>query len=216
MSLNPIAADDSGLPGTTQPPAETPIWSLAKRIAFRACFVYFFLYILLTQIITAMLPIPGVDFPDPQSLWGIRHIILWLAKHLFRITTEPVYQGSGSGDKIFDYILLFCMLVITAFATPVWSYLDRRRPNYIWLYKWFRLFVRFALAGQMFSYGLVKAIPLQMSFPGLIRLLEPYGNLSPMGILWASIGASRNGRRAFEVPCIRFPVTGRPSERGGG
>jgi hypothetical protein len=35
-----------------------------------------------------------------------------------------------------------------------------------------------------------KAIPLQMPFPYLTKLLEPYGNFSPMGVLWSSIGAS--------------------------
>jgi len=38
---------------------------------------------------------------------------------------------------------------------------------------------------------MVKAIPLQMSAPGLQRLLEPFGHFSPMGVLWASIGASK-------------------------
>jgi hypothetical protein len=35
-----------------------------------------------------------------------------------------------------------------------------------------------------------KAVPLQMPFPFLTRLVEPYGNFSPMGNLWAFIGAS--------------------------
>ena len=48
----------------------------------------------------------------------------------------------------------------------------------------------FSLAGQMLTYGIVKIIPLQMPFPFLTRLLEPFGNFSPMGVLWSSIGAS--------------------------
>jgi hypothetical protein len=47
----------------------------------------------------------------------------------------------------------------------------------------------------MLSYGMVKAFPLQMPAPGLTRLLEPFGNLSPMGVLWASIGASTGYER---------------------
>jgi hypothetical protein len=43
----------------------------------------------------------------------------------------------------------------------------------------------------MLSYGMIKAIPLQMPAPGLTRLLEPFGRFSPMGVLWYSIGASR-------------------------
>ena len=58
------------------------------------------------------------------------------------------------------------------------------------MHKWFRLFVRFAVATTMVSYGTAKVIPLQMPAPPLTRLLEPYGNFSPMGVLWYSIGAS--------------------------
>jgi hypothetical protein len=43
----------------------------------------------------------------------------------------------------------------------------------------------------MLSYGFAKAIPLQMTFPGLFTLIEPFGNMSPMGVLWSSIGASQ-------------------------
>lgn len=68
--------------------------------------------------------------------------------------------------------------------------LDRRRENYVVFHKWFRLAMRFMLASEMFIYGLDKIIPLQMSFPYLTRLLEPYGNFSPMAVLWSSIGAS--------------------------
>src|SRR4029077_1389650 len=48
-----------------------------------------------------------------------------------------------------------------------------------------------SLGSTMLTYGMVKAVPLQMSAPGLTRLLEPFGNFSPMGVLWASIGASK-------------------------
>jgi hypothetical protein len=47
----------------------------------------------------------------------------------------------------------------------------------------------------MLTYGAIKAIPQQMSSPTLIRLLEPYGNFSPMGVLWASVGSAR----AYEI-----------------
>jgi hypothetical protein len=42
----------------------------------------------------------------------------------------------------------------------------------------------------MFVYGMSKVIPLQMSFPHLTKLLEPFRAFSPMGVLWSSIGAS--------------------------
>ncbi len=137
-----------------------------------------------------LIQIPKVDIPELSAFWPFRPITFWTATHVFRIKHELVYTNSGSGDKTFDWVLAFCLLVIAAVITAVWSILDRRRPNYVTFHKWFRLGVRFVLASEMFLYGLAKAIPLQMPFPNLTRLLEPYGSFSPMAVLWSSIGAS--------------------------
>jgi hypothetical protein len=152
--------------------------------------VYFGLYCLLTQIVTSLFPIPKVDFPDPSTLSPVHQVVSWTAAHVFHVTTPLVYTGSGSGDKTFDWVLVFCLLILTALATAVWSVLDRRRGNYVAMHKWFRLAMRFALAGQMMTYGWAKAVPLQMPFPYLNRLVGHFGDFSPMGVLWSSIGAS--------------------------
>jgi hypothetical protein len=86
---------------------------------------------------------------------------------------------------------VFCLLVIATALTAVWTVADRKRPNYATAHKWFHLFLRFALGSTMVGYGMVKAFPLQMPAPSLQRLLEPFGDFSPMGVLWYSIGASR-------------------------
>jgi uncharacterized membrane protein YphA (DoxX/SURF4 family) len=165
-------------------------WSPATRVAFRFCFVYFGLYCFFTQISGSLIPVANVDSPELSSLWPMRHIVTWSAAHILRIATPVTYVETGSGDRIFDWVMLFCLLVIATVATVVWSTLDRRRENYVTLYKWFRLAIRLCLAGQMFSYGLAKVVPLQMPYPSLVRLLEPFGNFSSMGVLWSSIGAS--------------------------
>jgi uncharacterized membrane protein YphA (DoxX/SURF4 family) len=167
-------------------------WSVARRVTFRFCFVYLGLFCLSQQILGGLIPIPKVDFPDLARLWPMRQIVFWTAAHVFHVTQPLVYQGSGSGDKTFDWVLAFCLLIIAAAATSLWSVLDRRRENYGTLYKWFRLFIRFALATELLLYGLDKVIPLQMPYPPLTRLLEPFHDFSPMGVLWYSIGASRS------------------------
>lgn len=172
-----------------EPAVQPAQWRLATRITFRFCFVYFGLFCLLTQVSTSLLPLP-IDIPDPSTLLPFRQVVFWTAKHVFRLSEQLVYQGSGSGDKTYDWILQFCFLIVALLATVIWSVVDRKRPNYATAYKWFRLFIRFCLAGQMFSYGWAKAVPLQMPFPRLYTLMEPFGNMSPMGVLWASIGAS--------------------------
>lgn len=165
-------------------------WGLALRIAFRFCVAYFTLFSLSNQILGGLLVIPKLNIPELSSVWPLRHITFWTAAHVFRIKHDLVYTGSGSGDKTFDWVLAFCLLVIAAVITLVWSILDRHRPNYLTFHKWFRVALRFALASEMFLYGLSKAIPLQMPFPYLTRLLQPYGNSSLMGVLWSSVGAS--------------------------
>src|SRR5580693_6185456 len=137
-----------------------PHWSVASRVAFRFCFTYFSLFSLSTQILGGLFPIPKVDIPDPATLAPMRQIVFWTAAHVFHVRQPLVYTGSGSGDKTFDWVLAFCLLVCAALVTVVWSILDRRRANYVALHKWLRLFIRFALGSEMILYGMVKAVPL--------------------------------------------------------
>jgi len=53
-----------------------------------------------------------------------------------------------------------------------------------------QIFVRYVLALTLFSYGFVKVFPLQMRPASLSRLIEPYGEFSPMGVAWYFIGVS--------------------------
>src|SRR5271155_977409 len=167
-----------------------PRWSPALRIAFRFWLIYLGLYCLATQIITTL---AGAVFPDPATLWPLRPVIFWTGTHIFHVNASlSAFWGGNSGtlDDMFGWVTAFCLLVIATAATVVWSLLDRRRENYAELHKWFRLFVRFALAGQMIIYGITKVIPVRMPYPSLTRLLQPFGTLSPMGVLWGSMGSA--------------------------
>ena len=90
---------------------------------------------------------------------------------------------------MFGWVLAFFLLVISVLATGLWSVLDAKRENYVKLHEWFRLFIRFSIAAPMLNYGMFKVIPVQMPFPHLHRLVEHFGDFSPMGMLWSSIGA---------------------------
>lgn len=166
-------------------------WNLAARIAFRFCVLYFGLYCLSNQILTSLLAIPNVNIPDPSTFFPLRNIILFTAQHIFHLPLTPMFlMDTGSGDRPSDWVLVFCTLAFAAVGTAVWSFLDRKRTSYSALHKWFWLFFRYCLASQMFLYAFAKIVPLQMPFPPLFRLLEPFGNFSPMGVLWSSIGAA--------------------------
>jgi uncharacterized membrane protein YphA (DoxX/SURF4 family) len=168
-----------------------PRWNMALRIAFRFWMVYLGLYCLATQFVSRP---TGADFlPDLATVWPLRPVISWVGAHIFHVNASPsLFWGSASGttDNMFGWVMTFCLLVIATAATVVWSLLDRHRENYAELHKWFRLFVRFALAAQMIIYGMTKILPVQMPYPSLTRLLEPLGTLSPMGVLWSSMGSA--------------------------
>ncbi len=170
-------------------------WGFFERAAFRFAFLYFGLYCLSTQILSGMIPIVGGFFYRLGTIPPIVALVRWTGAHVFGYTKELVYTGSGSGDKAYDWIWLFCILCFSIAATLAWSILDRKRPDYTTLHKWVHLFLRFAVGTQMISYGFAKAVPLQMPFPFLNRLVQPYGSFSPMGVLWSSVGSSP----AYEV-----------------
>src|SRR5216684_2659981 len=178
----------------TQPQTDIPNWNLTLRIAFRFSTLYLGLYCYATEILPGLFSAtggPGAVLPDGATLWPLRPVIFWTAAHIFHVNAPLSFDiNSGSADTMFGWVMTFCLLVIATAATVVWSLLDRSRENYAGLHKWFRLFVRFALAGQMITYGTVKVIPIMQHYPSLTRLLQPVGTLSPMGMLWTSMGSA--------------------------
>ena len=173
---------------------DIPSWNLTLRIAFRFWMIYLGLYCLATQIITTLFSLnEGATFPDLATLWPLRPVIFWTGTHIFHVNARlTAFWGgnSGTADDMFAWVMAFCLLVIATAATVVWSLLDRSRENYAEVHKWFRLFLRFALAGQLLAYGFVKVFVLQMSYPSLTRLLQPFGTFSPMATLWNSMGSA--------------------------
>jgi hypothetical protein len=172
------------------PPASLPAWRLSTRVAFRFFALYFFLYVVTTQMLSGARGISVALYNGMQRVFlsPMDRLVLWSGPHVFHkvVPTGP----SGSGDRMFNWIHAADLLIIAAVGTVVWSIVDRRRQRYDRAYRWFRIFLRFALGTTMLGYGFSKAFPLQMPAPQLTRLLEPYGNFSPMGVLWYSIGAS--------------------------
>jgi uncharacterized membrane protein YphA (DoxX/SURF4 family) len=171
-----------------------PRWNLALRIAFRFWMIYLGLYCLLTQVITTLFSLnEGATFPDLATCWPLRPVISWTGAHILHVNAPlTAFWGgnSATADDMFAWVTAFCLLVIAAAATTVWSLLDRSRENHAELHKWFRLFLRLVLAGQLLAYGFVKVFLLQMSYPSLTRLLQPFGTFSPMGMLWNSMGSA--------------------------
>lgn len=155
-------------------------WSLATRVAFRFCFAFLLLYNFPFPL--TLVPYAGDWLGKPWE-WAVALV----AQPLFGVKAEPLQNGSG--DTTWAYVQLFLMVAIAALATLVWSAVSRAK-SYPRLHHWLRVYVRFALAMWMIFYGAIKVIPSQFPSPGLERLTQPFGEASPMGLLWTFMGAS--------------------------
>jgi len=164
---------------------------LIRRLAFRFSVVYLGLFCVATQIAGGLILLPRFSFPPFGTIWPMRQITSWLGTHVFHVTTLD-YAGV-SADTPFHWVQLAWIVVAAVVITAVWSV--RLKPDATGrtddaVAKWARLFFRFALAGQMFYFGMAKVIPTQFPPPSLVTLLKPVGNLSPDDMLWTFMGAS--------------------------
>ncbi|HSA56901.1 MAG TPA: hypothetical protein VLE53_14415 [Gemmatimonadaceae bacterium] len=173
-------------PRPSTPPARTGGWSAAQRFGFRFAFAYFVLY---------LFPFPLNAIPLLTNLigwWG--GVEAWLARwtetRLFGLAEPVPIVPTGSGDTMQGWALQALWLLIAVIVTVVWTVMDRRRREYRRLHQWLRVYVRFGLATIMLSYGFAKIIPNQMPGPFLDRLVQPFGEFSPMGVLWTFMSVS--------------------------
>jgi uncharacterized membrane protein YphA (DoxX/SURF4 family) len=161
-------------------------WSLATRVAFRFAFAYFLLYVYPRSVGSLG---AFVKYNNPlRDLWHA--VVPWVGTNVLHLSGDLTEVANGSGDQLYDYVLLFCIAVTALIATAIWSWLDRKRPNYEVLYQWLRIFVRLVVAVAMISYGANKLFRMQFAAPALTRYVDTYGQTSPMGLLWAFMGSS--------------------------
>jgi hypothetical protein len=168
-----------------RPRQDKPAWGPVRRVLFRFLFSYLVLYNFPFPL--SFIPVYGGVLDD--SYKEILHTAVpWVGKHVLGV--KALHHPTGSGDTAYDYVLLFCFLILALAATAVWTLLDRRRVHYAWLYQWLRVYVRFRLAAAMLKYGAFKVIPEQFGTPFPSDLLEPIGEGSPMHLLWTFMGSS--------------------------
>jgi uncharacterized membrane protein YphA (DoxX/SURF4 family) len=158
-------------------------------VAFRFCLIYFTLFSFATQIAGGVFILPNGSLPALGAVAPMRDVTEWVARHVFGVEGPLVFSGN-SGDTVFHWVQTAWLLATAVIATAIWSVVDRKRRAYPALHTWFRLFLRFALAAQMFYYGMAKIIPTQFPPPSLVTLVEPAGHLSLTAMLWTFIGAS--------------------------
>jgi hypothetical protein len=162
-------------------------WSAGQKWAFRFAFLFFVLFIFFEPNAGAPLLSIFYGFYIQPMHWAMA----WLGAHVLHLPQPVTTFTNGSGDTTYDYLVVLTVTVSSAIGTVIWSLAQRGPCNYEKLYYWLTVVVRFYVGITMMAYGAVKVIKLQFPSPGLGRLLEAYGDSSPMGLAWTFMGYSK-------------------------
>ncbi|MDH6198255.1 hypothetical protein M2272_004914 [Mycobacterium frederiksbergense] len=172
---------DAATTDAAAPPAPTPVWTPAQKLAFR----------LLFTIGGGILILSVFGNFGLSLLW---YPLLQALAQLGSVVTrgEGVHlQLDDVGDSLASWCYHLGWILVALLITAVWTVLDRRRPNYRSLAMLLFVFARFGLAISMLAYGLGKLIPAQMAnmtLPGY--QIQMVGDVSLMNTLWGFMGAS--------------------------
>ncbi|HEY3819029.1 MAG TPA: hypothetical protein VGL81_17790 [Polyangiaceae bacterium] len=156
---------------------------MIQRVAFRLCALYFVLYFL-------PFPVDAVFEPPGAPAWYAR---FWdppvnALGRVFGIHA-PLHTVDGP-DGLGHCVQLGSFFLVAALATGVWTALDRRWPHDERAHDFLILWLRYALAAWMLAFGFAKVIPSQMALPDPSLMVTPYGESTPMRLLWAFMGTS--------------------------
>ena len=181
--------------------SDAPRWNLGHRLLFRFTFLYFGLYFFPFPLsvfgLLAELP-PPLSWIGAAAGWlgeeygdKLNGLALWTGRTLLGLTDEAMpIQPTGSGDTMISFVQAVTGLWLALVGTLIWSIADRHRPAYPRLERGLRVYLRYALATVLLSYGFAKVPPMQFPKPGPELLVQTYGESSPMGLLWRFMGFS--------------------------
>jgi hypothetical protein len=157
-----------------------------QRILFRFSVAWFLLYIFFNP--NGILP--GVDETFNFYIEPFHRVIPWVGLHILHLAKPITAFTNGSGDTTYDYVTLLLIVFLATLAAAIWTLLDRKRTSYSTLFYWVTTILRYYLGITMLTYGFAKVFKMQFPSAGLFRLLEPYGDSTPMGLAWTYMGYS--------------------------
>jgi len=163
-----------------------PHWSTPTKWIFRFISAYLFWYIFPFPIST--IPFIGSIAEFYSELWTACSI--WVGENILAVEGPINSQSTGSGDMLFNYVANFTVILAAILTAFIWSILDRNRSNYNQLLYWVEVLTRYYLGYLLLSYGFGKIIKNQFPSPSLSRLVQPFGEASPMGLAWTYMGYS--------------------------
>jgi hypothetical protein len=161
-------------------------WPLWRKVAFRFFFIYFLLQI---APWTWLDSVPGVGSVTQYYYAGMDWLVEFANAKIFHVR-EKLVPFNGSGDTSYGWTQVWLFLSLALLGSLIWSVIDGKRDHYITADYFLRNFVRYFVAMNCLSYGIIKLFALQMTFPNLSQLATPLGDFLPMRFSWMFIGYS--------------------------
>lgn len=197
-----LDADETTAPPTIEDPADLPdderrwlrSWAVRFAIAYLILYMAPFPLTLLSTFLRLPLisAVPGLDTAAGwiTGLWGslTTPLVSLTGNVVFGVDVEP--RPTGSGDRMFNYVEIVVDVGMALVVSVGWTLAARARRISAMTFDVSRVLARYYLGTFLLIYGWIKVFPLQMPTPGPDRLLQPYGDSSPMGIAWTFIGVS--------------------------
>ena len=139
-----------------------------------------------------LLPFPLSALPKLRRLsFEVRKIKTeigaWFGESILGMEGPLNRVFDGSGDRLVDFLWVAIALIGSLVVALVWHW-RRRGAGQPLQQAWFRVWCRYYLAATLLGYGIGKS----QQFPdrGLARLIDTYGDFSPMGLLWTFMAFS--------------------------
>lgn len=149
------------------------------------------LYMLLLAVPALPELVPGFDWLTNWYHAFCQIVVPWVGRVVMHLAEPVVFQPTGSGDTLFQWVLAWCGLVLVFSGALVWVWFDRQRKYDAWIHEGVRVAVRYTLGAALLLYGMAKVLHLQMPAPRGDLLLQAYGDSSPMRLLWVFMGYSQ-------------------------
>jgi len=159
-----------------------PAWPLPLRIGFRFVFSYLMLYLFNPTAETLLHAVPA------HSGFG------WPVLKLLATPWAAAVQWTGEGilglSMPEEWMDTICCALLAFVVTLVWSWLDRRRPDYTKAHAFLRGAIRLYLVLTLVVYACLKVIPVQFKANTPADLLVRFGDQTLSGLLWRFMGSS--------------------------
>jgi hypothetical protein len=124
--------------------------------------------------------------PIYRPFWeGLTH---WVGHHLFHFGAG--FDPSSFRDTRFLYVEILCIALASILLTIVWLVVDRSDRFERLAFAGMKVFIRYSLSYMVMIYAMDKIFLIQFPFPGLMRLVQSYGDSTPMALMWTFVGYS--------------------------